>query len=199
MRNGKPVPKDGSPARIQRRTRLSRIVSISDGHPLRGFPDRGFQNGDGNRENQLRPRPSLHVQKIKTGYCLLIRSNSPYFPWVQWPKIIIWFLLHVNMKDESDVIPQLRSDILCQDRGGLSRENLKRHIWAVSQGVDTLKMVPIVLPAGCPPSKDPLFKVSEGRPPRSNRTRDGGVTVRYGFPNMIFLLEGLQIKSHLWH
>ena len=65
MRNGKPVPKDGSPARIQRRTRLSRIVSISDGHPLRGFPDRGFQNGDGNRENQLRPRPSLHVQKSK--------------------------------------------------------------------------------------------------------------------------------------
>jgi hypothetical protein len=44
MRNGKPVPKDGFPARIQRRTRLSRIVPISDGHPLRGFPDRGFQN-----------------------------------------------------------------------------------------------------------------------------------------------------------
>jgi len=34
-------------------------------------------------------------------------------------------------------------------------------------------MVPLALPAGCPPSKDPLFKISEGRPPRSNRTRDG--------------------------
>jgi len=74
-------------------------------------------------------------------------------------------------------MPQLRSEILCQDRGGLSRENLKRHIRAVSQRVDTLKMVPLALPAGCPLSKDPLFKVSEGRPPRSNRTRDGGVTI----------------------
>jgi hypothetical protein len=43
----------------------------------------------------------------------------------------------------------------------------------MSQGIDTLKMVPLALPADCPPSQDPLFKVSEGRPPRSNRTRDG--------------------------
>ena len=43
----------------------------------------------------------------------------------------------------------------------------------MSQGVDTLKMVPLALPAGYPLSNDPLFKVSEGRPPRSNRTRDG--------------------------
>ena len=43
--------------------------------------------------------------------------------------------------------------------------------------VDTLKMVPLALPSGCPLSNDPLFKVSEGRPPRSNRSRNRGITV----------------------
>jgi len=82
----------------------------------------------------------------------------------------------VNNGNTPPVMPQLRSEILCQDRGCLSKENLKRHIRALSQRVDTLKMVPLALPAGCPPSNDPLFKVSEARPPRSNHTRDGGVT-----------------------
>ena len=49
------------------------------------------------------------------------------------------------------------------------------HLSGESRG-STLKMLPIALPAGYHPSKDPLFKVSEGRPSRSNRTRDAGVT-----------------------
>ena len=77
------------------------------------------------------------------------------------------------------VMPQLWSEILSRDRGGLSGENLsirpdhgKRHIWAMRQGVDILKMVPSELAADYPLSNDPLFKVSEGGPPRAIRIRD---------------------------
>ena len=45
----------------------------------------------------------------------------------------------------------------------------------MSQWVDTLQKVHSASPAASPASNDPLFKVSEGRPPRSNRTRDGEV------------------------
>ena len=69
-------------------------------------------------------------------------------------------------------MPQLWSEILSRDRGGLSGENLKRHIWAMRQGVDILKMVPSELAADYPLSNDPLFKVSEGGPPRAIRIRD---------------------------
>ena len=58
----------------------------------------------------------------------------------------------------------------------------------MTQGVDTFKMVPLAPPAGCPLSNDPLFKVSEGRPLRSNRTRDGeGVKKWKGFSDDTFL------------
>ena len=67
---------------------------------------------------------------------------------------------------------QLWPEIVSQDRCGLFRENLKRHIWAMSQWVDTLKKAASALPIDCPPPNDPLFKVSEGRPLRSNLNRD---------------------------
>jgi hypothetical protein len=47
---------------------------------------------------------------------------------------------------------------------------------SVSQGVDTFKRVSSVLTSNSSLSNDPLLKVSEGRPRRSNRTRDLGIT-----------------------
>jgi len=66
-----------------------------------------------------------------------------------------------------------------QVRGGLSGKNLsirpdhgKRYIWAKSQGVDILKMAPSVPPPIPSSLMIRNFKVSEGRPLRSNCARD---------------------------
>ncbi len=45
-----------------------------------------------------------------------------------------------------------------QDRGGLSGENLKRHILTLSQGVDILKTAPSALSPDSPLSHDPQFQ-----------------------------------------
>ena len=58
-----------------------------------------------------------------------------------------------------------------QDRGGLSGENLKRHILAMSQGVDSLKMASSAPPADSLSLMIRNFKISEGRPLRSNCAR----------------------------
>jgi hypothetical protein len=52
----------------------------------------------------------------------------------------------------------------------------------MSQGVDTLEAAPSASLADSPLSNDPLFKVSEGGPPRSNRTRDWGTAQQVNFP-----------------
>jgi hypothetical protein len=49
-----------------------------------------------------------------------------------------------------------------QVRGGLSEDNLKRHILAVSQGVDILKMTPSAPPPDSPLSNDPQFQTFGG-------------------------------------
>jgi len=43
----------------------------------------------------------------------------------------------------------------------------------MNHGEDTLKVVPSALSADCPPFNDPLFRVSEGRPPRSGSETEG--------------------------
>jgi hypothetical protein len=44
-------------------------------------------------------------------------------------------------------IPQLRGEVYRWERGGLSGENLKRHLRALRDGVDVLEMVPVALPS----------------------------------------------------
>jgi hypothetical protein len=59
-----------------------------------------------------------------------------------------------------------------QDRGGLSGENLKRYILMMRQGIDILKAVPSASTSIALPPMIRDFKVSEGRPLRSNCARD---------------------------
>jgi len=54
----------------------------------------------------------------------------------------------------------------------------------MSQGAHTLITAPSAPPADSPLSHDPLFKISEGRPPRSNRSCQGGPDILNG--NNIF-------------
>jgi hypothetical protein len=50
-----------------------------------------------------------------------------------------------------------------QDRGGLSGENLKRHILAMSKGVDILKTAPSAPPPDSPLSNAPQFQGFGGK------------------------------------
>jgi hypothetical protein len=51
----------------------------------------------------------------------------------------------------------------------------------MSQDADIFKTALSAPPADSPFSNDPLFKVSQGRPPRSNHIRDCGVSLREAF------------------
>ncbi len=76
-----------------------------------------------------------------------------------WSGNLLWF-----------VMPQLCSQILSQDWGGLSGRKLEAGHLSDEQGADTLKTAPSA-PRPIPLSlNDPLFKVSEGGPPQSNHT-----------------------------
>jgi len=57
-----------------------------------------------------------------------------------------------------------------QDRGGLSGEDLERHILAMSQGVDILKDGPISIPLDPLLYDDPQF---EARRPQAGASRKG--------------------------
>jgi hypothetical protein len=53
---------------------------------------------------------------------------------------------------------QLRTEIQCQDRGGLSGENLKRYIFVMNHSIDTFKTAPSAPPPDSPSSNDPQFQ-----------------------------------------
>ena len=61
---------------------------------------------------------------------------------------------------ENNVIPQLRT--LPRDRRGLSEENLKRHILAISRAVDTPQKASSAPASRCLLSNDPQFQVFGG-------------------------------------